>query len=423
MGQILYRSFVFLYPVVARLLAFFQPKAKAWVKGRQNIWATIENGMQDLQGPVIWMHCASTGEYEQGRPLLHALHLAHPQHAIVLSFFSPSGFSLYQHDPLANRVFYLPMDHPLAAQKWLALVHPQLAIFVKYEFWFYYLQALKKAQVPALLVSGIFRPDQLFFAWYGGFFRRILASFSHLFVQDQNSADLLQQAGIQQCTIAGDTRFERVLEIAQNWQHIPGLAEFCQDQRVWVMGSTWSKDDQSELVKYMTNTYPSLRFVVAPHELSPERIRECLAVYPDPILYSNYLALSEKERQQNPNRSLVVDKMGLLSRLYKYGEMAFVGGGYDKEGVHNTLEAAAFGKPLCFGPIYEKYKEAVDLVALGAAKTDFHGNPLTTQIDALWNNAQLRHEMGKKALDYVQQGAGATEKIMAHVHENLLLTK
>lgn len=416
--RLLYRIFVWFYPKAAWLLSFYNPKAKLWIKGRKNQFRNLSTIFHTNQRPVIWMHCASLGEFEQGKPVLESLKQAYPEHFILVSFFSPSGYEIRKNDPVADHVCYLPMDRPYNAARFLNIVQPSLVLFVKYEFWFYYLDEIKQRNIPLLLVSGIFRPDQPFFKWYGGFHKKMLQKFTHLFLQNQYAFDLLSQLNITDAfSVAGDTRFDRVLQIAGRFAPIPTIASFCGDHPVIVAGSTWTDDDES--LDHFANTYADIRFIIAPHDIDEDRLKECERLYTNSIRYSVYAANNAAGQHKNV---LIIDNMGMLSKLYHYATIAYIGGGFGDDGIHNALEAAVFNKPIVFGPVYDKYQEAIDLVETGAAFSINDALELEAQLKLMLSNQYLLKDAGDSAGNYVQTQAGATAAIVDYIQAKRLLT-
>ncbi|RFM28670.1 3-deoxy-D-manno-octulosonic acid transferase [Deminuibacter soli] len=421
MGQLLYTIFTRLYPLFARLLGLFNPKAAKWVAGRNRVFNRLQQAFAAEKRPVIWVHCASLGEFEQGRPVMEALKQSHPQCAVLLTFFSPSGYEVQQHYAQADYVYYLPMDSPRNAARFLAITRPVLILFIKYEFWYYYLQAARKQQVPLLLVSGMFREQQPFFKWYGSFHRSMLGCFTHFFVQTPAAAGLLKHIGVTNVTVSGDTRFDRVLQIAQRPRHIDGIEDFCGGLPVLVAGSTWTDDDE-ELDHYV-NTHPGSRFIIAPHDIGEARLRECEQLYKHAIRYSAYLALLQKgESAAAGTNTLIIDNIGMLSRLYQYATICYVGGGFGGDGIHNILEAAVYHKPVVFGPVYDKYIEGVEMIEAGGALSVPDALHLEAAFERLLSDQQFYNETATAAGEYVASKAGATGMVLQYVQEKRLLT-
>lgn len=420
--KLFYRLFIALYPIGARLIAPFNPKAKEWIRGRQDVFAGLSKFAAASKAPVIWMHCSSLGEFEQGLPVATALKKQYPSYRLLVSFFSPSGYLVRKNHPIADYVTYLPMDSHSNARQFLLLVKPQLAIFIKYEFWFYYLSTLKERQVPTLLVSGIFRPDQLFFRSYGRFYRNMLPNFTRFFVQDEHSKKLLDSIGYgNRTTVSGDTRFDRVIDIAHQFRENPAITHFCAAHTTIVAGSTWSEDDKA--LHHLAVQHKELRMIVAPHDIQQDRLNECSKYYPDAMLYTEYLAAFEQNNAPEQVRTLIINNMGMLSSLYHYAQIAFIGGGFTDDGIHNTLEAAVYGVPVVFGPVYEKYLEAIELIEAGAAFTALDVVELEEIINELLAHKEKRSVAGTAARNYVRDHAGATRKVLHYIQENLRLTR
>ena len=352
-----------LYGLLLRLLAPFVPKAAAWVAGRRGLLAHIRHTIGADAAPRVWFHCASLGEFEQGRPLLEAYRKAHPGTKLVLTFFSPSGYEIRKNWPGADYIFYLPLDTRRNARAFLDIVQPRLAVFVKYEFWYHFLNETHRRGIPAIVVSAIFRADQAFFKPWGGFFRRILTRFAHIFTQTEASATLLRNIGLTQVSVAGDTRFDTVVATAAAPpRSLPVVEAFVADGApVLVVGSSWP-EDLPALAPLIQRYQSELRVLVAPHEISETNLKLVEAVLPGKVQrYSQADAATVAQA-----RILLFDNVGLLSQLYRFGKFAYIGGAFGK-GLHNTLEAAAFGLPLFFGPTYAKFQEAIELVELKCA--------------------------------------------------------
>lgn len=419
--MLIYRIFIWLYPRIVWVLRFFNPKARLWVSGRKGIFQKLSAAFHRNNKPVIWMHCASLGEFEQGRPLLEEMRKQYPQHCILLTFFSPSGYEVRKNYEGADHVFYLPIDSPANASRFFNIVQPSLVVFIKYEFWYYYLNEAKQRNIPLLLVSGIFRSSQLFFKWYGGVHRKMLSFFSFLFVQHETSARLLENIGYQKTVIvSGDTRFDRVISIASDQKPIHAIESFCGQHTVVVAGSTWTEDDEE--LDHFANTYSSIKFIVAPHDIYKERLDECLSLYKHSMLYSSYeKRLNAGETIPPDLNVLIIDNMGMLSRLYLYATVAYIGGGFGEDGIHNTLEAAVYYKPVVFGPEYEKFLEAVELVERGGAFCVDDALELEEILKELLEKTNAYKTAAKIAGDYVQEKAGATKQVMEFIQENRLL--
>ena len=421
--KILYQLFVFLYPKAAWLLGWKNEKARKWVIGRRDVFKNLSTYFYLHKEPVIWIHCASLGEFEQGRPILESIKKQYPNYSILLTFFSPSGYEVCKNYPTADYISYLPMDSPRNAVRFLNIVQPSLILFIKYEFWHFYCKEAAERKIPLLLASGIFREDQIFFKWYGKFYRNILRNFSHLFVQEAQSAELLKNLGLQEKTvISGDTRFDRVLEIAAQFAPISFIDFFCKEAITIVAGSTWTEDDEE--LDHFINKHPAIKCIIAPHEIEAERLMECLTLYKRSMLLSEYeKTLQLADNNQADPQVLIIDNYGMLTRLYQYATICLVGGGFGGDGVHNVLEAAVYGKPVIIGPVYEKYREAVDLVENGGCISVENALELEEILNQLLDAKDpLYLQSAKAAKEYVSTNAGATNKILNHIQANRLLT-
>jgi len=420
-----------LYHFGVRVAAPFLPKAKQWINGRKGLWERLEAKASALNG-CLWMHCASVGEFEQGRPLLEALRAKQPDLPILLTFFSPSGFEAVKNTTLATHVEYLPLDSAANAKRFLATVRPTMAIFVRYEFWYDHLMALENAQVPTFLLSAIFRPSQPFFQWYGGAHRAMLRTFKWIFVQEKASLELLSGIGINNATVSGDTRFDRVAAIAASNALLPIAEAYrkAEVRPVIVAGSTWPADDALllEALEQLTN---KPRVIVAPHEFGAGSLAKIAASYPDPVaVWSELESQLELERpiarpsdlapDEDPlnARTLLVDRMGLLSRMYKYGDIAYVGGGFGS-GIHSLLEAAAWGKPVIFGPHHGSFAEAKGLIDAGAGFEVKNAKELVAVLQKLLNDPVALGAASTAASDYVQARIGATQRVLTGIQEVL----
>lgn len=423
-----YLLFLFVYHSAIRIAARWNPKAKLWVRGRQNVFEKLEKSLAGNQAPVIWLHSSSLGEFEQGRPVLEKIRANYPGYRILLSFFSPSGYEAKKNYEGADIVIYLPPDSKKNARRFIEMVNPQLVLWVKYDYWYFYLAELKQRKIPLLLVSGAFRKNQPFFKWYGRLHRYMLECFQHLFVQTENSYELLKTIGISRnVTVVGDTRFDRVLEIAENFEPVAGIDSFCDSSPVIVAGSTWLEDEEE--IDHYANTNTHIKFIVAPHDISETRLKEAEVLFRNCIRYSRLIEETNRNNDGDDNKKkgvsanvLLIDNIGMLSRLYKYGTITYVGGGFGNDGVHNVLEAAVYGKPVVFGPEFEKYVEAVELVDEGGAFSIESAVELEKLLNDLMTNAQWLQESSEASRNYVLGKKGATEKILRYIQEKRLLT-
>ncbi len=414
---IFYRLFIRLYPLFIRLASTFNEKATFWIKGRKRVFERMKE-IIDSDYPIMWMHCASLGEFEQGRPLIEKIRESSPTYKILLTFFSPSGYEVRKNYNGADYIFYLPMDSSKNATQFFEIVKPRLILFVKYEFWFYYLNEAKKRNIPLLLISGVFRKTQLFFSKFGYFHRSLLSCFTHFFVQNEESLSLLKSIGFEKnVTISGDTRFDRVIEIAEQFKSIQPVEGFCNGSDVIVAGSTWFEDD-AKLSEY-ANTKNNVKFIIAPHDISKQRLNECLRFYKKAVLFST---IKSGQPQLNIN-TVIIDNIGMLSSLYKYATITYVGGGFGAEGIHNVLEAAVYGKPVVFGPVYDKFIEAAELVKCRGGISIDNTAALEATFDQLLKKDNNYFDAVKASLHYVYGKKGATEKIVQYIYKNRLLTK
>ncbi|UEG51314.1 3-deoxy-D-manno-octulosonic acid transferase [Ferruginibacter lapsinanis] len=417
MGIFLYNLFVLFYSLGIRIASLWNTKAKLWVNGRKMFPVVKE--------PIsVWMHCASLGEFEQGRPVLEELKRNDPSLKIVLTFFSPSGYEVMKEYKGADHIFYLPSDSPFNAKKFIDNINPSLVLWVKYEYWFYYLHELKKRNIPTLLISGIFLPSQPFFKWYGGLWKRMLSCFNHLFIQDEESKELLSTINVKEnITVSGDTRFDRVITIAEKFEPISLIDKFCKDSKVIVAGSTW-EEDEAELIHYV-RINPNIKFIIASHSIDSENLKDVKKEFKGAVFYSELVLADQQLQSDNLIRStniLIIDNIGMLSRLYKYADITYVGGGFGDDGVHNVLEAAVYGKPVVFGPEFEKYLEAEELIESEGGITINNALELENVFNKLFSDETEIKKRSECAKNYVYSNAGATKKIVDHIYKNRLLT-
>lgn len=398
----IYNIGIAFYAILLKFAAFFNPKAKLFTSGRKNIFQEIAKKVNPQHEP-IWFHFASLGEFEQGRPVLETIKAKQPNQKIVVTFFSPSGYEIRKNYALAD-VFYLPLDTASNAKKFIDLVNPKQAIFTKYEFWHHYFNVLNERKIPLYLISGIFRPNQAFFKWYGGFYRNMLKNISHFFVQNTESLSLLKSIGFDNISLAGDTRFDRVYENAQNPKRLELIETFCNNDKVFIAGSTWSEDEK--LLVSLTEKNPDWKFIIAPHEIGDSHIKEIEGLFPKAIKFS----ILSSQLSENLPQILIIDNIGMLSSLYQYAKVAYIGGGFGA-GIHNTLEAAAFGLPVIFGPKYDKFQEAKDLIEIDAAKSISNNEELVNAFEYFEENEKA----SAAAKNYVEHKKGATEMILKKI--------
>ncbi len=402
------------------IASFFSRKVRLFWQGRKGLLKKIEETFSSVSGDVVWFHCSSVGEFEQARPLIEWYKGSLPETKILLTFFSPSGYELRKNYPLADWVFYLPLDTASNARRMVKAVKPKKLIFTKYDLWNNYIRQARRQGCELYLVSAIFRPFQPFFKWWGGFFRSMLKCFSAIFVQDELSKDLLKSIGIKDnVIIAGDTRFDRVEKIASESKDFPVIEAFAKDSFTMVAGSSWLPDD--EIIAEVMKNFSKVKLIVAPHEIHKERIDKVMEVYQTygPIKYSEIEedALKQTVSESAPSfsegkRVLVIDSIGILSSLYRYADFAYIGGGFGV-GIHNTLEAAVYGVPLAFGPNYRKFKEAIDLIDCNGATSVSSASELYQVLDNCVKDKELRDFRARNCRTYVESNLGATQKIIS----------
>ena len=405
--RLFYNLGIFILNALSHLLALFNSKARLWIAGTRDWESKVTDKIKPGERN-IWIHCASLGEFEQGRPLIEALKKEYPEMKIVLTFFSPSGYEIRKNYDKADCIIYLPPDTPSNARRFVELIRPEFAILVKYEFWNNYISELYSQRIPLYLVSGIFRPEQHFFRWYGSFFRGILRKFSLLFVQDNASMELLKGIGITNVMVTGDTRFDRVVQIAGTARDIVQLEQFRGEEKMFLAGSSWKQDE--EIIAQYINADPyKLKWVFAPHEIHRENIDRL-----EKLFRVKCVRFSEFSEENRDARVLIIDNIGMLSSAYRYSYLAAIGGGFGK-GIHNILEAACWGVPVMFGPRHEKFREAIDLIKEnGAASFDSY----TTFRDILekWlSDEPFYLKSANAASGYIIKNKGATEKILAEI--------
>jgi 3-deoxy-D-manno-octulosonic-acid transferase len=413
-----YKFGISLYFVVIYLASFFNKKAALWIAGRKD--CTFLRVTES-----IWFHFASLGEFEQGRPVLEQMKKLYPDNKIVITFFSPSGYEVRKNTPLADAVYYLPLDTEANAIKFIDAIQPKLAVFTKYEYWYFFFKELDKRNIPLYVISAIFRPGQVFFKWYGSLHRKMLGFVAHFFVQDEASKQLLHDLAVNNVTVSGDTRFDRVWANVQQPKIIPVIDEFKDNHKIFIAGSTWPDDEK--LVATLATQYTDWKFIIAPHEISEEKIDNLVKFLPagSVIRYSEFITrhspfnphhspLTTHHALLTTHQTLIIDNVGMLSSLYQYGEIAYIGGGFGA-GIHNTLEAAAFGLPVIFGPNYSKFKEAKDLVAIKAGFSIANEAELKAIANTLITDQNFYNAASRKIKDYVEQHTGATDMIVDYI--------
>lgn len=412
MSMFLYQLAIKLYGMLILMASPFHRKARLWIEGRKGWSDSLEETLMQNKKPVIWMHCASVGEFEQGRPILERIRSDYPAHLIVLTFFSPSGYELRKHYSGVDQVLYLPLDTLKNARRFIQMLNPQLAIFIKYEYWLNILMACKKANIPCILVSAYFRPQQIFFRWYGSVFLKALRNFSMIVVQDKHSKTLLLKYGINRVVEAGDTRFDRVLQIASSRNEIPLVEAFISQHTCLVAGSTWPADE--EILAQSLSHFPKLKYIIVPHEIDRHHINQLKKRMPGAVLYSHI----HEAGNLADGQVLILDQIGLLSGLYRYADFAYVGGGFGK-GIHNILEAAVYGIPVFFGPAHQKFREAGELLQVGGARCIRDVNELADEVQEHIRSDKKRKDSGEQAGTYVKNNSGATDIVMKNIRQYL----
>ncbi|WP_017256846.1 3-deoxy-D-manno-octulosonic acid transferase [Pedobacter arcticus] len=406
---IFYNIAIKVYYFLVLLFSFFNKKARLWIDGRKN-WE--RKFSPNVTKKKIWLHFASLGEFEQGKPLLQAIRRDYPEKEIVITFFSPSGYEIRKNSSLGDYILYLPLDTARNAEKFIDLFKPELAIFNKYEYWYHFYKKLHQKQIPVYVTSAIFRPNQIFFKWYGGFNRNILSFVTHFFVQNTESAELLIRIGLNNYTNCGDTRFDSVLDLAKNKKDFPLIEAFKGNTKLIIAGSTWPADE-ALIAGYIKNLDKNWKMIFAPHEIGEDKIAGLEKLIGNQSV--RYSLLVNGTKQLNSSiKCIIIDNIGMLSSLYSYGEIAYIGGGFGV-GIHNTLEAAAWGLPVVFGSKYQKFQEAKDLIAVGGGFTITDQEDLDSVFDKLIEQAGFRMEAGEKAKSYVTHNTGATAVIMGRI--------
>jgi 3-deoxy-D-manno-octulosonic-acid transferase len=403
----LYNLGIYLYSLIIHLAAPFSRKPRKMMKGH---WIVYELLRQQKENGVkyIWFHAASLGEFEQGRPLIEKIKERYPEYKILLTFFSPSGYEVRRNYKEADIVCYLPLDKPRNVKKFLDIIQPCMAFFIKYEFWKNYLNELHKRNIPVYSVSSIFRKEQVFFKWYGGAYRKVLSNFDQLFVQNETSKRFLSKIGIEKVTVVGDTRFDRVLEIRQEAKNLPLVEAFKGDSLTIVAGSSWAPDEDL-FIEYFNN-HPEIKLIIAPHVIDENHLVEIISKLKRP--YVRY----SKATEQNVKKAdcLIIDGYGLLSSIYRYGEIAYIGGGFGV-GIHNVLEAAVYGIPVIFGPKYQKFMEARQLIEGKGAFSIKDGEELSLLLNKMISDKEYLKESGSNAGNYVTKNLGASELILSQI--------
>lgn len=392
-----------------KIIAFFSPKMKLFVDGRKDVFTILEQKIS-ANDQTIWFHAASLGEYEQGLPVIEKIKDNYPTHKIVVTFFSPSGYEVRKNNTVADVTVYLPLDTQKNAKRFLELVHPDLVFFIKYEFWINYLDQLQKQNIPTYLISGIFRKKQLFFKWYGGFYRKALNTFTYFFVQNEDSKKLITQLGKTNVIVSGDTRFDRVVAILEKDNTLDFIAQFKNTKTTIVIGSSWPKDE-TILSEYINSCIYDVKFIIAPHNIKPEQIEQL-----QNSITKKTVLFSEKENKDlSKFEVFIIDTIGILTKIYSYGDIAYVGGGFGNPGVHNLLEPATFGIPIVIGPNYSHFDEAINLVEIGGSISINDSKELEIAFSTLIQNADIRYQKGEICRSFVQKNKGATNSILEKI--------
>ncbi|RRJ89372.1 3-deoxy-D-manno-octulosonic acid transferase [Flavobacterium macacae] len=405
----LYNLLVIATSYLLKIVALFNPKMKLFVDGRKNVFKILSHKIQP-KDKTIWFHSASLGEFEQGLPVMEKIRILYPEHKIVLTFFSPSGYEVRKNSTAADVIVYLPLDTKNNAKEFLKLVHPEMVFFIKYEFWPNYLNELKQGNIPTYLFSGIFRKDQVFFKWYGGFYRNALTAFKMFFVQNESSKLLLNQIGFQNVKVNGDTRFDRVAKILERDNSLDFIEEFKDNKLTVVAGSTWPKDE-SNLVDFINSNAFGVKFIVAPHNVKADQIEDLKkSISKKVILFSEiqHKNLSEYD-------VFIIDTIGILTKIYSYADIAYVGGGFGTSGLHNILEPATFGIPIVIGPNFKKFSEAVALVNMGGCISVKSKKELEETLAFLIQNDDERFEKGHISKTFVEMNKNATDVILKNL--------
>jgi len=412
--QYLYTLLISLYGIAVSIASAFNPKAKLFSDGRRN-WESKMLKSVSKDDRIIWVHCSSLGEFEQGRPVMEKIKTDYPNHKLAVSFFSPSGYEVQKDYKGADYIFYLPLDTPKNAKKLIKILQPEILILVKYEYWYNLLNRLQKTGIPVIVISAVIKEDSLFLRSYGGWFKKIIGGISHFFVQEEDSKKLLSSIHIEQVTVSGDTRFDRVKEILESHPKLEFIEKFKGNSNLIVVGSSWP-EDEIILTDYINHKLPSgWKVIFAPHNIDEKQIQQLISKLKKKT--ARYTRMNENELENA--EVLIVDTVGMLTKIYAYSDVSYVGGGFTKTGVHNTLEPAVFGVPLIFGPNYKHYFEAKDLVYSGAAMAYSDKNDFFRKMDELIQNEVMREERGRAGYRYIQDRPNATKLIMSWLNDEL----
>lgn len=392
----------------------FNGKARLWINGRTDIFSQLQAWRKENRGEVIWIHCASLGEFEQGRPIIERLRKEFPHLKIVLTFFSPSGFEIRKNYNGADYICYLPADTPINSKRFINILQPKVALIVKYEYWANYFFECKKRAIPLFIVSGILRKDQRFFGVFSFFWKKVLECVTHFFVQNEETKRLLSNVGLNNATISGDSRFDRVAEIAANAKPIDEIASFKQNSFCTIAGSSWPQEEKMLKEWIDKSETQNSKLILVPHEISESHIVSIQALFPNAVKWSE-----RNSKDLSQAKTLIVDTIGLLSSIYQYGDVAIIGGGFGK-GIHNTLEAAVWGIPVLFGPNFKKFEEAKQLVSIQSGFTFDNENELLNLLEHFRQNDEVRKDAGKRASDFIQTSKGATQIVSNYLKQNVI---
>ena len=404
----LYNLGILGYYLLVRIVSFRNEKARKWIEGRRDIFKRLSQTIIPGE-PLLWFHASSLGEFEQGRPVIEAIRKLKPEYKILLTFFSPSGYEFRKNYEHADYIFYLPLDTRKNAKRFISIVKPEKVFFIKYEFWYHFLTQLKEAGIPTYIFSALFRPSQIFFKPWGKWYLNAIATYEHIFVQNKSSYDLLQKYNFKNVSMSGDTRLDRVSEISDAAPRLEKLEVFCQGQKAIIAGSTW-KEDEDLLIPYINKSQVGQKFVIAPHEVTPQNLERIVYALQKPFTLYSKASLEDLEKAD----VLIVDGYGYLVSVYRYGILAYVGGGFTS-GIHSILEPAAFGLPVIFGTDYRKFQEAHDMLSLGAAVCISNYEELEFQMDTFLSNPKILKTASTCAVDYVNQNRGASKEIVKYL--------
>ncbi len=405
-----------------KILALFSSKLNLFVEGRKSVFETLQNKIQEFD-KTIWFHAASLGEYEQGLPVIEKVKQKYPNHKIIITFFSPSGYEVRKNNTVADVTVYLPLDTISNAKQFLKVVHPEMVFFIKYEFWPNYLNELKNQNIKTYLISGVFRKNQAFFKWYGGFYRKALKTFTYFFVQNETSKKLLQSLGFENVKISGDTRFDRVVTILERDNSLDFVEQFRDSStslgktKMVVIGSSWPKDEEL-LIHYIESAPQNVKFIIAPHNINHSQILNLKSkISKKTILFSEKEEVSNRVQHDSlaDFNVFIIDTIGILTKIYSYADIAYVGGGFGNPGVHNLLEPATFGIPIVIGPNYSHFAEAIALVGLEGCVSIKNQSELNNAFNVLLQNEDERLEKGHICSTFVQMNKGATEQILSNI--------